>query len=186
MPYYKLRAAGVPMCLGSDEIASDDSLNMWFVAKTSALLQTVGNPEYREWPDGAEILAMATAGGAAAMRMGEQLGRIEAGCLADIVLLDLDTASFTPLNDLRRQLIYCEDGSSVRFTIVAGRVVFENGSPAGLDARAIRQEARSLMERHRATLGQAKEQAARLEPYYRRMYLRAASTDVGMSRWLTP
>jgi cytosine/adenosine deaminase-related metal-dependent hydrolase len=37
MPYRKLREAGVPMCLGSDEMNTDDSVNLWFVAKTAAL-----------------------------------------------------------------------------------------------------------------------------------------------------
>ena len=61
------------------------------------------------------------------MRRADSLGRLAVGCHADLALLDLDTVSFTPLNDLRRQLVYCEDGSSVRATIVAGRVVYRAG-----------------------------------------------------------
>jgi len=45
--YGKLRAAGVPICLGSDEMNTDDSVNLWFVAKTAALLHTLATPDYR-------------------------------------------------------------------------------------------------------------------------------------------
>jgi 5-methylthioadenosine/S-adenosylhomocysteine deaminase len=101
-----------------------------------------------------------------------------------VILLDLDTAAFTPLNDLARQLVFCEDGSSVRTVIVAGRVVCENGRVTGIDAKALRAEARELVARSKPATDKARAQAARLEPYYRDMVLRAAARDVGFSRWL--
>jgi 5-methylthioadenosine/S-adenosylhomocysteine deaminase len=185
MPYYKLRAAGVPICLGSDEMNTDDAINMWFVAKTAALLQTIDSPEYREWPQATEMLTALTRGGARAMRRSDSLGQLAVGFSADITLLDLDTHSFTPLNDLRRQLVYCEDGSSVRYTIVNGNVVFDDGRITTLDEKALRAEARMLMAGYREQLAHAAKEAQRLEPYYRDMYLKAAERDVGFNRWLT-
>jgi cytosine/adenosine deaminase-related metal-dependent hydrolase len=184
MPYGKLRAAGVPICLGSDEMNTDDSVNLWFVAKTAALLHTLATPDYREWPQPAEMLAALTRGGARAMRRADSLGQLAVGFDADLALLDLDTVSFTPLNDLRRQLVHCEDGSSVRATIVAGRVVYEDGRITGVDEAALRAEMRELMAAGRAQTVRAAQEALRLEPYYREMVLRAASQDVGMNRWL--
>jgi 5-methylthioadenosine/S-adenosylhomocysteine deaminase len=184
MPYYLLRAAGVPICLGSDEMSTDDTANMWFVAKTAALVQTLGSPEYRDWPQAPELLRALTRGGARAMRRAGRLGQLAPGSAADLVLLDLDTSAFTPLNDLRRQLIYCEDGSSVRYTIVDGHVVYENGRVASVDEKALRAEARELMNGYRETLARADREAGRLAPYYRRMYLEAASREVGLARLL--
>ena len=185
MPFYRLRAAGVPLCLGTDEATVDDSINLWFVAKTAALLHTITNPEYRDWPTAREILRALTRGGARALRQPDRLGQLAVGCAADLALLDLDTLAFTPLNDLERQLVFCEDGSSVRYTIVAGRVVFEDGRVTTVDERALRAEARELMAAQRMPLARAKEQASRLEPYYRSMYLHAAKADAGMNRWLS-
>jgi len=185
MPYGKLRAAGVPICLGSDEMNTDDSVNLWFVAKTAALLHTLATPDYRAWPQPAEILAALTRGGARAMRRTDSLGRLAVGCHADLALLDLDTVSFTPLNDLRRQLVHCEDGSSVRATIVAGRVVYEQGRVTAVDETALRAEMRELMAAGRTQQQSAAREAARLEPYYRAMVLKAAAQDVGMNRWLS-
>ena len=184
MPYFALRAAGVPICLGSDEMNTDDTTNMWFVAKTAALLHTVARPEYRDWPAAPEMLAALTRGGARALRRADRLGQLAPGFRADIALLDLDTHAFTPLNDLRRQLVFCEDGSSVRATIVEGRVVYENGRVTTVDEKALRAEARELASASRATLARADDEARRLEPYYRQMYLKAAARDVGFTRWL--
>ena len=75
----------------------------------------------------------ATRGGARALRREGKLGQLAVGCDADLLLLDLDTVAFTPLNDLKRQLVHCEDGASVRMTIVAGRVVYEQGCITTVD-----------------------------------------------------
>ena len=184
MPYYALRAAGVPICLGSDEMNTDDTPNMWYVAKTAALLQTLGTDEYRDWPAAPEMLAALTRGGARAMRRARRLGQLAPGFAADLILLDLDTPAFTPLNDLRRQLVFCEDGSSVRYTIVDGRIACEDGRVTAVDEKAIRAEARALMDGYRETLVRAGHDAARLEPYYREMYVQAAGRDVGLQRRL--
>ena len=60
--------------------------------------------------------------------MGEQDGAHEQRLKEAIsVLLDLDTLPFTPMNDLPRQLVYCDAGGAVRTTIVAGEIVVEKG-----------------------------------------------------------
>ena len=121
------------------------------------------------------MLAALTRGGARAVRRADRLGQLAPGFDADLVLLELDTPAFTPLNDLRRQLVFCEDGSSVRYTVVAGRVVCENGRVLTVDAKALRAEARALMGAYREMLARTGRDAARLEPYYREMYLKAVA-----------
>jgi cytosine/adenosine deaminase-related metal-dependent hydrolase len=79
MPWKMLRDAGVPVCLGSDEMNTDDTVNLWFVAKTAALLQTLAGAEYRDWPAGPEMLAALTAGGARALRKAGTLGKLRRG-----------------------------------------------------------------------------------------------------------
>ena len=184
MPWRALRQAGVPLCLGTDEMNTDDTTNLWLVAKTAALLQTLSDADNRLWPRAGEFLHAATRGGARALRRGHDLGQLVVGAAADLILLDLDTHAFTPLNDLTRQLVYCEDGSSVRTTIVNGAVVFEDGRVTTLDERALRAEARALMGNYQAQLADAAAQAALLEPAYRAMLARAAAVPVGMARRL--
>ena len=78
------------------------------------------------------------------MGLEHRIGRIAPGFAADLALLDLDGLAFTPLNDVRRQLVYCETGASVRLTMVAGQVVVRDGRVLSVDEDAIKAEAREL------------------------------------------
>jgi 5-methylthioadenosine/S-adenosylhomocysteine deaminase len=148
------------------------------------LIHNLTTPDYEHWPKAADVLHCLVPGGARALRSPRPVGRIAVGCQADLVMLDLDTLPFTPLNDLRRQLVYCENGSSVRMTMVAGRVVYENGRIMTVDEASIRAEARAIAARQKELLVSAQDRAGEWLPYYREMYLKAAACDVGMSRWL--
>ena len=186
MPFRRLRAAGIPICLGTDEASVDDSANMWGAAKAAGLIHRVADPEYRNWPTAPELLRCLTRGGARGMGLEGRVGALAAGHEADIILVDLNTIAFTPLNDLRRQLVFCENGSSVVMTMVAGRVVCENGRVLTVDEEALKKEVRALVPEHRRELARTAAAAAELRPYYREMYLRAVARDVGMNRWAGP
>lgn len=184
MPFRKLRDRGIPICLGTDEAIADDAINMWLVAKFTGLIHNITDPDYERWPKAFEVLDCLIRGGAKAMRQQDRLGRIAPGYQADLILVDLDTLPFTPLNDLRRQLVYCESGSSVRLTMVAGTIVVENGVVATVDEPALRAEARAHAARFAGNQGVVDQAAADLQPYYRDMYLKAAERPVGMNRWV--
>ncbi|MBE9100758.1 amidohydrolase family protein [Vacuolonema iberomarrocanum] len=182
MPFRALRDRGIPLCFGTDEACVDDTLNLWGVIKMAGLLHTLTQLDYRHWLKPQELLHTAIRGGARAMRLGQKIGVLAPGYEADVILLDLDTLAFTPLNDLRRQLVFCENGSSVRMAIVAGQVVMQEGHVLTVDEAAIKAEARELMQEYHANLEAVMQNANILEPYYRDMYLRAATQDVGMNR----
>lgn len=184
MPFRAIRRRGIPICLGTDEAIADDAVNMWAVAKMTGLIHNIAGPDYESWPRAGEVLDCLLRGGARAMGLQDELGSIEPGRLADLTLLDLDTLPFTPLNDLHRQLVYCESGASVALTMVAGRIVFDEGRLATMDEPALRAEARQLFAARAAALRTASQAAERLLPYYRAMYARAAASDVGMNRWI--
>jgi 5-methylthioadenosine/S-adenosylhomocysteine deaminase len=82
--------------------------------------------------------------------------------------------------------VFCESGSSVVMTMVAGRVVVENGRVITVDEAALKAEVRELSQEFRSGLARTNAAAAALAPYYRDMYLRAAGTDVGLDRWVAP
>ena len=146
MPFRRLRNAGINVCLGNDEATVDDGINLWTVLKMAGLIHNVGGTEYREWPMPIEVLTAATSGGARAMLLGEETGKLAPGYQADIALLDLNALTYTPLNNLRRQLVYCENGSSVVMTIVGGRIVMRDGKVLTADEEAIKAEARDLAD----------------------------------------
>ena len=184
MPFRRIRDRGIPICLGTDEAIADDSVNMWAVAKMTGLVHNIAGPDYDQWPRATEILDCLLRGGSRAMGRADDLGAVEPGCLADLVLVDLDTLPFTPLNDLTRQLVYCENGGSVVATMVAGRFVFEGGRLTTIDEPALRAEARALFAERRLALEGAARAADRWLPHYRAMVAKANARNVGMNRWV--
>jgi 5-methylthioadenosine/S-adenosylhomocysteine deaminase len=183
MPFRRLCDHGIPICLGTDEAVADDTHNLWGAAKMAGLIHKITDPEYRNWPTAAEVLDCLFRGGARAMRREGRIGQLVPGAEADLILLDLDTFAFTPLNDLKRQLVYCENGSSVRLTMVAGEIVMRDGVLLTVDEKAARAEARAMMASFAADFAKADAAARELDPFYRQMYLKAAECDVGMNRW---
>ena len=184
MPFRALRDAGINIAIGTDEAPLDDNTNVWHAAKTLGLVQKLTTPDWTRWPKAAEILDCVILGGARSMRLERQIGQIAPGFEADLILVDLDTIAFTPLNDLRRQLVFCENGSSVVMTMVAGRIVMRDGKLLTVDEAALKAEIREAMRDYQSTFERIDAHAQTLLPYYREMLERALAQDVGMSRWL--
>jgi cytosine/adenosine deaminase-related metal-dependent hydrolase len=182
MPFRELAGRGINICLGSDELCSDDAINMWNVAKLAGLVHKIAESDYRRWPRAHEVLRCATINAAKAMRVPRAAGSIEVGKQADLILVDLNTLALTPLNDLRRQLVFCENGSSVRLVMVAGQVLVEDGNLLSINEEALKSEIRELMEEYRSQYRAVDQWAHALEPIYRRMYEKCLQQEVPLRR----
>ena len=143
LPWRAMLDHGIPVALGTDEAICDDTVNVWTVAKIAGLIHNVSGLDSDEWPTPTEVLDALWHGGARATRR-DDLGAVAPGMLADLALVDLHAIAFTPLNDLREQLVHCEDGRDVVLTMVAGRVVAEHGHVTSVDEAALLDEAREL------------------------------------------
>ena len=152
-PIAKMLAAGVPVALGTDGSVTNDNLVLHEAIRLAAILGRPAERERSKWVTARQALAMATEGGAKAVQLPKTIGRIQTGYRADIVLYDLDTPAWTPLNDPVQQLVFAETGSSVHTVIVDGEVVVEDGEITAFDADAILAEAkpmlRAIRERNR-------------------------------------
>jgi 5-methylthioadenosine/S-adenosylhomocysteine deaminase len=186
MAFRAHRNAGIPVAVGTDEAAVDDTANVWSAAKTIGLVQKIAEPDWRRWPTAGEILDCVVLAGARSLRLGGRIGRIAPGYDADLILVDLDTIAFTPLNDLKRQLVFCENGSSVVLTMVAGEVVMRDGRLTKVDEAALKAEIRTAMAEQASTLRQIDAHAERLMPYYQAMLDKAAAVAVPMQRRVPP
>ena len=185
-PFRAWRNAGIEVCIGTDELIADDRANVWDALKMTGLVHTLADPDWRTWPNAREILGVSYRGGARALAWDGEIGILAPGAKADIVLVDLDTIAFTPLNDIPRQLVYSENGSSVRDVMIDGRWVVRGGVLKTLDEKALRQEIRAMAASFAPHLEAAGAAARELEPYYRDMVMRAHARDVGMRRRLDP
>ena len=150
-PVHAMRRAGVAVGLGTDGAVSNNTLDVWESMRLMALTQkeATGAPENLTL---AETLVLATRGGAQVVGLGDKLGAVEPGRLADLILVDLDGAHHQPLHNVPASLVYAARASDVRTVIVAGRVIMRDRRLLTLDkAEIIRQVNRSLERLSRRT-----------------------------------
>ncbi len=149
-PVARMLAEGVPVALGTDGASTNDTLSIHEAMGLALLLPRVSGLPRSDWPGPAAAFDMATRGGAAAFVGGPRIGAIEEGTAADLVLYDLDAPSLAPLNDPLQQLVFAERGRAVRTVLVAGKVVYEDGTFASADADAAIRAARAMRESQKA------------------------------------
>jgi putative selenium metabolism protein SsnA len=141
-PVDAMLAAEMRLCLGNDGFSN----NMWAEWKAAYLLQKVAHRDPRRAP-GDGIARMALANNARLAEVffpGQIVGKIAAGAVADLIVVDY--RPHTPLNDgnLPWHILFGFEASMVRATVVAGRVLMQDRRLLTLDERAIADEARSL------------------------------------------
>ncbi len=148
-PIVSMRARGIGVSLGADGAACNNRLDMFGEMRLAATLQAM-----REGPGvlpAGEVLWMATRGGARALGLEEEIGSIEVGKRADLVLVDADRPHLAPGSDPMSTLVYAAAGTDVRTTIVDGEVLVDEGAAVRLEAgevtAAARGAARTLLDR---------------------------------------
>jgi cytosine/adenosine deaminase-related metal-dependent hydrolase len=149
----------------------------------TGLSRIVGDDESR-WLVGADALRMATVGSARILGSGLQLGRLAAGCAADVVLLDLGRPTYVPLRDPLRQMVHGEGGSGVDRVLVGGRTVVERGRVTTVDKAALRDRARAAAERLDAGNAEGANLSRVLRPWVGSFCCSAASRPLGVARRL--
>lgn len=136
-PTPKLRAAGMGIALGTDNMHADMvEVMRWALAIARIQENRVGD----DWQP-ADALAMATGNGARAMGLGDELGRIEVGRKADLVVFDFRRAHLTPNVNPLGNLVHTGQGRDVEHVFVDGRQVVDSGRPVFVDEEAVRREA---------------------------------------------
>jgi len=126
--------------LGTDGPASNNSLDFFETMKIAALLQklTYSNPKVLPVY---HVLRMATVNGAKALGLEKDVGSLEVGKKADIILVDFSRPHLKPLHNIYANIVYSACGSDVDTVIVDGKIVMENQKVKTLDEQAIMEKA---------------------------------------------
>lgn len=121
-PYAELRDAGANICLGTDGCASSNNLDMLETMKTAAMIQKAWRNDPSAMPI-PELISMATYN--AGKALGLDIGRIEPGALADILIVDMDNYNFLSPAPFEANLIYSAHSDCIDSVICNGRFVMK-------------------------------------------------------------
>jgi len=125
MPLPEMLELGVNISLGTDGVCSNNNLDMFEEMKITALLHKVNKLDPRV-ADAQTVLDMATINGAKALGLENEIGSLEKGKKADLVILDFEKSHLIPQHNLISHLVYSANGSDVDTVFVNGKMIMEN------------------------------------------------------------
>lgn len=149
-PIPAMRARGIPVALGTDGPASNDSQDILECAKIGILLVKHAAGDAQALVP-ADMLAMLTSGGTRLWARGTAFdalgGRLQVSAPADIVLVDLNNARCQPVHNAASALVYCASGPDVHTVIVDGQILLDAGRITVLDEAGLLTECREAASR---------------------------------------
>jgi 5-methylthioadenosine/S-adenosylhomocysteine deaminase len=135
-PVPQMIRANLALGLGTDGAASNNTLDMFEAMKTAALLHKLASNDPKV-VNARQALEMATINGARALHLEKEIGSLEPGKRADLIIVGLDAPHQVPVYDVQSQLVYATNGSDVKTVIINGRVVMRDRHVHTLDPAAI-------------------------------------------------
>lgn len=144
-PLQALLHRGVSVGLGTDGAASNNNLDILEEARLAALIHkcTSGDPTAIS---ANQALRLATIEGAKVLGMDDQIGSLEVGKQADLVLLNEDSPHLYPKHDIVSRLIYSARASDVDMVLVAGKIVVQDGIAVTINRQEIMRQAQRIVE----------------------------------------
>jgi 5-methylthioadenosine/S-adenosylhomocysteine deaminase len=143
--------ADVAIGLGTDGAASNNDLDMFEAMRMASLLHKLQT--FDPQAVGAKTaIEMATIRGARALGMDKQIGSLEIGKRADVIVVSMSAARQTPMYDPLSHLVYVTRGDDVQTTVVNGAVLMRNRKVLTLDEAAVLKEARGWADKVRAAV----------------------------------
>jgi len=125
MPVVDMLAAGLAVGLATDGAASNNNEDMFEEMDLAAKLQKVARRDPRVLP-AQEVVEMATIGGARALHLEKQIGSLEVGKKADLIIVDTGAPHATPMYNAYSSLVYAQKAADVRTVVINGRIVMED------------------------------------------------------------
>jgi 5-methylthioadenosine/S-adenosylhomocysteine deaminase len=151
-PVVAMQAAGVNVGLGTDGAASNNDLDMFEAMRQAAFLAKLQTMDPRA-VSARTAVEMATIGGARALGMDTQIGSLETGKRADLIVVSMGAARQTPMYDPLSHLVYVTRGDDVRTSVVNGRVLMRDRKVLTLSKPDVLAEARALAANVKKAVG---------------------------------
>jgi cytosine/adenosine deaminase-related metal-dependent hydrolase len=150
-PALKMFDQGLRVGLGTDGPMSGNTLDIIGQLGYVAKLHKLDNHDRNVMP-ALKVVEMATLGGARALHREKDLGSIEPGKLADLIILDHESTALVPLFDVYSTLVYAAGPKDVRTTIIHGRVIMQDRKVLTIDPADVRAHLRDITRRINAAV----------------------------------
>jgi cytosine/adenosine deaminase-related metal-dependent hydrolase len=124
-PISKMVSQGITVGIGTDDANCNESINMIQAMKIAALAQRVDNFDASALTS-EKVVEMATIDAAKAIGMEDEIGSLEPGKKADVILIDLQQPQLSPLHHIPNGLVFQAYGSEIETVIVDGKILMEN------------------------------------------------------------
>ena len=151
MPVVDMLAAGVPLALATDGAASNNHQDLFLEMDLAAKLQKIARRDPKALP-AEQVVEMATIGGARALHLERQIGSLEPGKKADLIVVDTSAPHATPMYNVYSELVYALRSSDVRTVVIAGKSVVEDRRTLTLDEEAILAKAQEYKKKIETSL----------------------------------
>ena len=151
-PVPEMLKRDLPVGLGTDGAASNNDLNLWEEMDTAAKLHKLISKDPKV-VSAQEAFEMATIRGARALHLENEIGSIEKGKRADLVIVDLDDLNQTPYYNIYSDLVYAAKAGDVRTVVIQGRVVMLDRKLLTLNEETIKADARRYRQRIVQSIG---------------------------------
>jgi 5-methylthioadenosine/S-adenosylhomocysteine deaminase len=152
-PVAEMRAAGVAVGLGTDGPAgSNNDLDLMEEMDLAAKLAKITKLDPLAL-NAKAVVEMATIDGARALHMEKEIGSLEAGKKADIILISLDEPNAVPMYDIYAQLAYALKGSDVETVVIGGKIVMRDRKLLTVNEEEVLAKARQYKKTIAASLG---------------------------------
>jgi len=152
-PVPEMRSAGIAVGLGTDGPAgSNNDLDLMEEIDLAAKLAKISKMDPLAL-NAKSVVEMATIDGARALHMEKEIGSLEVGKKADIILISLNEPHGVPLYDIYAQIAYSLKGNDVRTVIIGGKVVMQDHILLTVDERKVMDKAREYGKAVKASLG---------------------------------
>jgi 5-methylthioadenosine/S-adenosylhomocysteine deaminase len=145
-PVVAFRKAGVPVGLATDGAVSNNTLDVWESMRLMAMTQkqAQASPKAMTIP---QVLHIATRGSAQVIGLPDQIGAVEPGYLADLILVDMSGPHVQPLHSITASLVYATRASDVHTVIVDGKVIMRDRQLLTLNKSEIVKQVNHSMQR---------------------------------------
>jgi 5-methylthioadenosine/S-adenosylhomocysteine deaminase len=144
-PIPEMLRSGVTVGLASDGPASSNNHSLFQAMKFAALIQK-GFHQDATIMTAEKVLEMATIDGARAVGLDKEIGSIEVGKKADLIVIDYENAFMTPIHHPVSAIVYSALGHEVSTVMIDGRFVMRNGVVTSADEATVRRQAQAAAD----------------------------------------